>query len=94
MECSCQGHHSHDDAGDMGVLYSLYSKIDRENVECLNESVEGAGRYVFKDWNERNDGKVRLSYSSSLPSIYSSIFFFFLQLVESDADEELLFNVP
>jgi hypothetical protein len=57
----------------MGVAYSLYTKIDLERVECLNEQLDGSGRTVFKAWDERlNNDK----------------------FIESDADEELLINVP
>uniref|UniRef100_A0A023GG31 Putative thioredoxin-like protein n=1 Tax=Amblyomma triste TaxID=251400 RepID=A0A023GG31_AMBTT len=80
-------HHHHDDGGDpcgghggssplgpeMGVQYSLYSKIDLDNVQCLNEVKEGSGKSVFKPWEQRMD---RDKY------------------VDSDADEELLFNIP
>lgn len=68
---SCEGH-DHGPA-DLGVAYSLYTRIDTEHVECLNEAVEGSGKTVFKPWEER------LSLD---------------KFVESDADEELLFNVP
>lgn len=51
---SCNGHSSLD-GDDLGVLYSLFSKIDLSKVECLNETVEGSGKTVFKPWNERLD---------------------------------------
>lgn len=35
------------------IAYSLYQKIDIDNVECLNEKVDGSGAKVFKPWNER-----------------------------------------
>lgn len=35
------------------IAYSLYQKIDFLNLECLNESVDGAGSKVFKSWTER-----------------------------------------
>ncbi|CAH1108996.1 unnamed protein product [Psylliodes chrysocephalus] len=57
---------------EVGIHYSLFSKIDKEKLECLNESVEHAGKKVFKPWEDR----------------LSCVF------VESDADEELLFNIP
>ncbi|XP_076319076.1 PITH domain-containing protein 1 isoform X1 [Tachypleus tridentatus] len=58
---------------DQGIHYSLYTKIDKANVECLNEAVEGSGKEVFKPWEER------LNYD---------------KFVDSDVDEELLFNIP
>ncbi|XP_076035012.1 PITH domain-containing protein GA19395 [Oratosquilla oratoria] len=67
-------HGGHDEVpADMGIAYSLYTRIDTMNVECLNESVDGAGKLVFKPWEER----LNLD-----------------KFVESDADEELLFNIP
>ncbi|RWS17685.1 PITH domain-containing protein-like protein, partial [Dinothrombium tinctorium] len=69
----CSTHCSHSDVSQMGVNYSLYTKIDIENVQCLNEVSEGSGKLVFKPWEDR----LHLD-----------------KYVESDADEELLFNVP
>ncbi|XP_049513583.1 PITH domain-containing protein CG6153 isoform X2 [Dermacentor silvarum] len=80
-------HHHHGDGGDpcgghggassqgpeTGLQYSLYSKIDLDNVQCLNEIKEGSGKLVFKPWEERLDRE---------------------KYVDSDADEELLFNIP
>ncbi|XP_067006924.2 PITH domain-containing protein GA19395 isoform X3 [Anabrus simplex] len=70
---SCEGDHDHHESPEMGIQYSLYSKIDTGNLECLNERIEGSGRTVFKAWEERLD---------------------FEKYVESDVDEELLFNIP
>ena len=43
---------------------SLYKKIDILKVQCLNESVEGAGKSVFKPWEDRLDReKVSASWS-------------------------------
>jgi len=77
------GHHHHGgqcahenngiDPSEMGIMYSLYQKIDIDHVVCLNESEEGAGKGVFKAWENRLDRE---------------------KFVESDADEELLFNIP
>ena len=39
----------------LGVEYSLYSKINMESLECLNESADGSGKLVFKPWDERLD---------------------------------------
>ena len=47
-------HHEHDHSGpDLGALYSLYTKIDIEKVECLNEETDGSGKCVFKAWDKR-----------------------------------------
>ncbi|CAL8085320.1 unnamed protein product [Calicophoron daubneyi] len=52
--------------------FSVYKFIDISSVECLNESVSGSGKLVFKPYEDRR--------SSSF--------------VESESDEELLFNIP
>lgn len=71
--CGCD----HGQAGlsgeEFGVQYSLYQKIDLENMTCLNEEVENSGKSVFKPWEERKNSD---------------------KTVSSDADEELLFNIP
>ena len=38
---------------DMANVYHLYSKIVKDNVECLNESRDKAGVTVFRPWDER-----------------------------------------
>lgn len=45
--------HGTDSTGDLGVAYSLYTKIDIDKVECLNESSEGSGKKIFKSWDKR-----------------------------------------
>ncbi|XP_065356801.1 PITH domain-containing protein GA19395 [Calliphora vicina] len=62
-----------DNALEMGIEYSLYQKIDMENLECLNEESVGSGKKVFKPYEKRLD---------------------LTEFVQSDADEELLFNIP
>ncbi|XP_067623185.1 PITH domain-containing protein GA19395 [Eurosta solidaginis] len=62
-----------DHALEMGIQYSLYQKIDMDNVECLNEEVDGSGKKVFKAYENR------LNHA---------------EFVQSDVDEELLFNIP
>lgn len=58
--CSADANHHHD-SPEMGIQYSLYTKINKNNLECLNESVEGTGKNVFKPWEERlYPEKVRL----------------------------------
>ncbi|CAG9854831.1 unnamed protein product [Phyllotreta striolata] len=71
-EC-CGGASHHHEPEETGVSYSLYAKINKDHLQCLNEAVEGTGKNVFKPWEER---------------------FNFEVFVESDADEELLFNIP
>lgn len=50
---SCAGNHNHDDTPEMGIEYSLYEKIDKQQLECLNEAEENSGKTVFKPWSER-----------------------------------------
>ncbi|XP_058124347.1 PITH domain-containing protein GA19395 [Anopheles ziemanni] len=58
---------------EVGIQYSLYEKIDMNNLECLNEELEGSGKTVFKSYCDRLNRE---------------------KFVRSDADEELLFNIP
>ncbi|CAK9816171.1 PITH domain-containing protein GA19395 [Anthophora quadrimaculata] len=69
-QCSCGDSHNNID---QGAQSSLYNKIDKENIECLNECEEGSGVFVFKPLEDKLD---RNKY------------------VESDVDNELLFNIP
>ncbi|KAK6474350.1 PITH domain-containing protein 1-like [Huso huso] len=50
--CGCEGQH---DPAERGLEFGLYQKIDLEKLQCLNESREGAGKLVFKPWEERRD---------------------------------------
>ena len=50
----CSDEHDHDDP-ERGRQFSLYTKINKDHVECLNESVEGSGKDIFKPWDERLD---------------------------------------
>lgn len=70
---SCSHEHTGVDPAEMGVMYSLYQKIDIDHVTCLNEAVDESGRLVFKPWQNRLDKDM---------------------YVDSDADSELLFNIP
>lgn len=59
---SCEGDHDHQDTPERGIEYSLYTKIDKDNLECLNEAVEGSAKSIFKPWEERlNFDVVRIS---------------------------------
>ena len=55
MAGSCgHEHHEHNHSPvELGDLYSLYTKIDIDKVECLNEEVEESGKYVFRAWDKR-----------------------------------------
>ena len=63
---SCGHGHDHGKAGllgeEFGLQYSLYQRIDVENVTCLNEEIENSGKLVFKPWEDRKDrNKVRIT---------------------------------
>ena len=58
---------------EIGLSYSLYQKIDMNNLTCLNEEIEDSGKTIFKAWEDRKDRE---------------------KFVLSDADEELLINIP
>ncbi|CDH58199.1 duf1000-domain-containing protein [Lichtheimia corymbifera JMRC:FSU:9682] len=47
--------HDHDDLPGAGDQFLLYSRIDRDNVRCMNEAEPGMGKAVIKPWNERLD---------------------------------------
>ena len=50
----CSHEHDHDVPDDQrGDQFSLYLKIDDHRIQCLNESVEGSGKDVFKPWDQR-----------------------------------------
>lgn len=66
-------HCCHSGSEDALSSFSLYKFIDLHGLECLNESVPGSGKLVFKPYESRNESTV---------------------YVESDLDQELLFNVP
>ncbi|XP_037959544.1 PITH domain-containing protein CG6153 [Teleopsis dalmanni] len=71
--CGHEATHDDEDPYNRGIQYSLYTKIDMDNVVCLNEEIDGSGRHVFKPFENRNDVST---------------------FVQSDGDEELLFNIP
>ena len=52
MSGCCSHDHDHEPA-DLGASYSLYTKIDTENMSCLNESLTDSGKSVFKPWEDR-----------------------------------------
>ncbi len=51
----CCEHEAQEQPSELGIEYSLYTRIDTENVQCLNEVVEGSGKKVFKPWEKRLD---------------------------------------
>lgn len=70
---SCEHEADGIDPLEMGIQYSLYQKIDFNNLEVLNEAEEESGKNVFKSYENRLD---------------------FSKFVDSDCDQELLFNIP
>ncbi|KAI9578658.1 PITH domain-containing protein GA19395 [Glossina fuscipes] len=52
--CSDEAAHI-DQPLEMGIEYSLYEKIDLDNLECLNEELEGSGKRVFRPYENRLD---------------------------------------
>lgn len=51
-ECSHESNDT-DYLKEIGIQYSLYTKIDMDNLECLNEAVEGSSKFIFKPYEER-----------------------------------------
>jgi len=55
--CDCHKHdhgHSHETV-DESETFNLFLKINTEQLQCLNEAVEGSCKKVFKPWDERLD---------------------------------------
>lgn len=53
--------HDHEDLPESGEQFLLYSKIDLDNVRCLNEAEPNSGKKVIRPWNERmDDSKVHI----------------------------------
>ena len=63
--CCHEHKHEHEHEGD---LYTLYSKIDLNRLECLNESIDGSAKHIFKPHHDRlsSDKVLLLSLSSQL----------------------------
>ncbi|KAM3934195.1 PITH domain-containing protein 1 [Leptodactylus fuscus] len=51
--CNCGAERT--ETPERGLEYGLYQKIDLHKLECLNESLEGSGKGVFKAWEDRAD---------------------------------------
>jgi len=74
MSAGCGCAEAHAETGDSRAdAFSLYLRVDRARVTCLNEAQEGSGAHVLKPWEARACQQ---------------------RWVDSDADEELLFNIP
>ena len=55
-QCDCASLSS-----DSPDLFSLYLKIDTENVVCLNEAESNSGKKVFRSWDDRLNREVAVS---------------------------------
>jgi hypothetical protein len=47
--------HSHSPPPDLIPGDSLYSKIQLERVQCLNERIDGMAQSIIKPWDQRLD---------------------------------------
>lgn len=65
--------HDHDDLPGAGDQFLLYSRIDRDNVRCMNEAEPGMGKAVIKPWNERLDNTKARGYFEGMISDTSLI---------------------
>ena len=43
----------HQPSGDDITAWSLYLKIDKDNMQCLNEETDGSCKYIFRSWDDR-----------------------------------------
>lgn len=51
--------HEHEDLPGSGEQALLYSRIDHDNIRCLNESEPDTGKTIVKPWDQRlNNDKV------------------------------------
>jgi hypothetical protein len=68
--------HDHDDLPESGEQFLLYSKIDIDNVRCLNESEPDSGKSVIRPWNERQqDSKVKNSFKKKVKTVLKKVDF-------------------
>ena len=40
-------------AAEDAASWSLYAKIDTQNIQCLNEEVDGSCKKIFRPWDDR-----------------------------------------
>lgn len=62
--CGCEGEH---EPSERGFEYGLYSRIDLDKLQCLNESRDGDGKLVFKPWDRRNERDKVMTYKYISP---------------------------
>ena len=43
----------HEPTGDDASEWSLNRTIDIDNLQCLNEEIDGSCKKVFRDWDDR-----------------------------------------
>ena len=54
FEHNCNsGHCDHQPSADDSISCNLFSKIDLENVKCLNEEIDGSCKKVFRPYDDR-----------------------------------------
>ena len=53
--CGCE--HKHQEEQGIGDNFSLYTKIDLQRLQCLNEEIDGSGKEIFKPYDLRLDNE-------------------------------------
>lgn len=53
--CTLSTHANCNHETDQGTEYTLFHQIDKLNIRCLNEAIQGAAVSVFKEWDNRFD---------------------------------------
>ncbi len=43
----------HQSTNDNSAEWNLISKIDIENLQCLNERIDGSCKKIFRPWDDR-----------------------------------------
>ena len=57
-----------------GEEWSLFTKIDFQNLQCLNEEIDGACKNVFRAWDDRlSKEKVRFLKQKKSTAILSGL---------------------
>lgn len=55
FEHNCNNHAGcdHEPTSDDGSEWNLNTRIDLENLQCLNEEVDGSCKKIFRAWDDR-----------------------------------------
>jgi len=69
MSCGCADHNHTADLESRGQEFSLFQYIAIDRVSCLNESSNGAGRNVFKPFDQRLDRSKFLESNEADPEL-------------------------